>query len=200
MQIDLPDGMRRADQGDIRNLARITADAFSEDPVMRWMLGPERAMESVFRVLGRSLYQPDGGAFLLRDQGAAMWRPWGCEREPSSLDMLSLALGQMRFGAKGSLSRAVGASEIMERNHPKDRHWYLFTIGARKSARGQGVGKTLLQPVLKACDREQMPVYLENSNPVNSGFYRAHGFERLGEPFQVGEGSPVMEPMWREPN
>ncbi|MEO0714891.1 MAG: GNAT family N-acetyltransferase, partial [Pseudomonadota bacterium] len=47
------------------------------------------------------------------------------------------------------------------------------------ASRGKGVGKALLAPVLAACDRDGVPVYLENSNPANAGFYRAHGFETI---------------------
>ena len=72
-------------------------------------------------------------------------------------------------------------------------------IETTQNARGKGVGKGLLRPVLAACDIAKMPVYLENSNPDNTGFYASHGFERMGL-FNVGdENSPLMEPMWREP-
>ena len=56
-----------------------------------------------------------------------------------------------------------------------------------------------LAPVLAACDASGLPVYLENSNPANSGFYAAHGFERMGIFNIDGDNTPVMEPMWREP-
>ena len=77
-------------------------------------------------------------------------------------------------------------------------HLYLFTIGTRKAARGKGLGKTILRPMLDAADRAGLPCYLENSNPANSGFYMSHGFERM-KLFEVGEGSPQMEAMWRDP-
>lgn len=199
MQVDLPEGLKKADMSDWKTLADITADAFSEDPVMRWMFGNPRAIQSALRVLARSVYVPLGESYLFEDKGAAMWLPWGADNSPSKLNLVQFAIGQARFGAKGALKRAMTAGEVMEKNHPTERHYYLFTIGSTSAARGQGVGKSLLRPMLEACDREAMPVYLENSNPVNSGFYRAHGFERMAEPFQLAEGSPVMEPMWRAP-
>ena len=62
---------------------------------------------------------------------------------------------------------------------------------------GTGLGKAILRPMLNAADREGLPCYLENTNPANSGFYMSHGFERM-EVFELGDGSPPMEAMWRE--
>jgi hypothetical protein len=48
-----------------------------------------------------------------------------------------------------------------------------------------------------------MSVYLENSNPVNEGFYRSHGFESQGH-FPCGQDqgdqkAPPLQRMWRAP-
>jgi hypothetical protein len=55
-----------------------------------------------------------------------------------------------------------------------------------------------MTPVTDAADRAGLPCYLENSNPANTGFYRANGFERV-KLFEPGPGAPVLEAMWREP-
>jgi len=104
----------------------------------------------------------------------------------------------MRKGAKGAARRGLTAAETMAREHPKAQHIYLFAIGTRKAARGKGLGKTLISPVLDAADRAGLPCYLENSNPANTGFYRSRGFERM-KLFEPGPGAPPMEAMWREP-
>jgi ribosomal protein S18 acetylase RimI-like enzyme len=127
-----------------------------------------------------------------------MWSHSAANRELGLLPMLQLVWLLTRMGSKGAARRGLGAGEAMAREHPKDPHMYLFTIGTRKAARGQGLGKTLIRPVLDAADRAALPCYLENSNPANTGFYMSHGFERM-KLFEVGPGSPVMEAMWREP-
>src|SRR5690606_12687996 len=101
-------------------------------------------------------------------------------------------------GTKGAAMRGRTAAETMEREHPKTPHLYLFTVGTRKAARGKGLGKTLMAPVLEAADRKGLPCYLENSNPANTGFYRSRGFERM-KLFEPGPGGPPLEAMWREP-
>jgi GNAT superfamily N-acetyltransferase len=86
----------------------------------------------------------------------------------------------------------------MARHHPTFAHVYLFTIGVRPNARGQGHGRTLIQPVLNACDRAGLPAYLENSNPANSGFDGSCGFERATM-IEVASGAPPLEAMVRQP-
>ncbi len=198
MKIDLPEEQKQARPSDWRQLGDITAEAFINDPVNRWVFGTERGIKSAYRTLARAIYLRQGRCFLHEDAGATMWLEPGVQSSFSSLAMLRFALGMRLYGAKGALKRATDLGEKMDQHHPKDPHMYLFTIGTRASGRGKGVGKALLAPVLAACDRDKMAVYLENSNPDNHGFYRAHGFETMTK-FELCEGGPVMEPMWREP-
>jgi ribosomal protein S18 acetylase RimI-like enzyme len=127
-----------------------------------------------------------------------MWCHSDDMREIAGFQLLQLVWPLMTLGEKGAAKRGMTAGETMAREHPKDPHMYLFTVGTRKAARGQGLGKKLIRPVLDASDRASLPCYLENSNPANTGFYVSHGFERM-KLFTPGDGAPVMEAMWREP-
>lgn len=200
MDIDLSQSdLRQAKMGDWRLVADITAEAFANDPVNQYIFGKPNSIRSMFRVMAREMYLPKGVSFIHPAGGATMWMPPGINAAPSQLGRLKFALGQLKHGTSGAVQKAIALSKTMHDWHPKDPHFYLFTIGTTAGARGKGVGKGLLAPVLAACDAAGMPVYLENSNPANSGFYGAHGFERMGV-FEIdGDGSPIMEPMWREP-
>ncbi len=197
-EIALPAGMRRASQADWRKLGAITAEAFAEDPVNLWIFGGTGPMQDVFSALARSVYLPRGFCHVSGDAGATMWTHASANREPGALAMLGIVSSLMRKGTKGAAKRGMAAAETMAREHPKAPHLYLFTIGTRKAARGKGLGKALLAPVLTAADRDRLPCYLENSNPANTGFYRSHGFERM-KLFEAGPGGPPLEAMWREP-
>lgn len=200
MQIDLTDSeLKPAQMTDWKQVADITGEAFAEDPVNQWTFGKRASIRSMFRVMAREMYLPQGVCHLHPAGGATMWMPPGVEAAPSQLGLMKFALGQVLHGTPSAIERGRALGRLMRDWHPKDPHMYLFTIGAIQAARGKGVGKALLAPVLAACDRAGVPVYLENSNPANAGFYATHGFERMGI-FEIGgEGSPVMEPMWREP-
>ncbi len=199
MQIDLSgSGLRAATKADWPQLGEITGEAFRDDPVNQWVFGKAASIQSMFTTMARDVYVGHGHCYLAGDDGAAMWLPPGAKAAPTSLALARFALGQLLHGTLGAVKRGMELSEKMEASHPEEPHMYLFSIGTRESARGQGLGKKLLAPILSHCDQHEIPVYLENSNPANSGFYTAHGFERIGL-FDVGEGGPVMEPMWRTP-
>ena len=202
-EIDLPEGMRRASQEDWRQVGGIIAEAFSEDPVNLWIFGNAAPMPTVFSALAKSVYLPRGFCQLIDgksggDAGATMWSHSSADRELGLMSTLALVASVIGKGSKGAVKRALGASDIMQKEHPETPHLYLFAIGTRKRARGKGLGKALIAPVLAAADRDRLPCYLENSNPANTGFYRSRGFERM-KLFDAGPGGPPLEAMWREP-
>lgn len=198
LEIRLPEGMRAAGRADWKVLGSITGEAFAEDPVNLWIFGNTQTMPPVFGELARSVYLPRGLCHLHGDAGATMWAHSSQSRELNTLQTMRLVWSLMTKGEKGAATRGMGAGEAMAREHPKAPHMYLFTIGTRKAARGKGLGKTLIRPVLDAADRADLPCYLENSNPANTSFYVSHGFERM-KLFEPGPGGPPLEAMWREP-
>lgn len=199
LEIHLPDELSAAGARDWRRLGDITAEAFAEDPVNLWIFGQQAAFAPTFSQLARHLYLPNGICHLAGDAGATMWCLSDRRTELGTLATLGLVWTLMRKGSKGAAKRAMTAGETMAREHPKEPHLYLFTIGTRKAARGTGVGKRLMAPMQAAADRARLPCYLENTNPSNTGFYGSHGFERM-KLFEPGPGAPPMEAMWREPH
>jgi ribosomal protein S18 acetylase RimI-like enzyme len=197
-EITLPAGMGKASPADWRQVGGIIAEAFSEDPVNLWIFGNPGPMPTVFSALAKGVYLPRGFCQLSGDAGATMWSHSSANRELSLIPTLALVASAIGKGSKGAVKRALGASDLMQKEHPKAPHLYLFAIGTRKAARGKGLGKALMAPVLAAADRDRLPCYLENSNPANTGFYRSHGFERM-KLFEAGPGGPPLEAMWREP-
>jgi ribosomal protein S18 acetylase RimI-like enzyme len=196
--IELGSGLKSAGPRHARQVGAITADAFQADPFNRWLLGTQPAIEGVFRALARHVYVPRGLAYVLGDDGAAMWMlPGGVADPPlAALPRLYWAVRvQASSGAGRRVDRAVAA---MAAAHPTFPHAYLFTIGVRPRAQGKGLGRKLIAPVLAACDREGLPAYLENSNPANRGFYGACGFERTGM-IEAEPGAPLLEAMLRQP-
>lgn len=198
LDIRLEGELRLAARADWRQVGGIIAEAFAEDPVNLWIFGNEAAMPPVFGALARGVYLKRGICHVSEDAAATMWCRSSASRELGLFDTLGLVSAVTRKGSKGAAQRGLTAAKIMEHEHPKAPHLYLFAIGTRKAARGKGLGKAMMAPMLSAADRAGMPCYLENSNPANTGFYRSHGFERM-KLFTPGDGAPVMEAMWREP-
>ena len=195
----LPAGVRLAGPSDWRQVGDLTADAFRDDPFNRWLhSGDVRSMRSLFCRMARYVYLKRGFSLLAERGGAAMWMPAGIDAELPGRAFASLAAGLLLRGGPARLRRVMDSGRAMDANKPAEPHVYLFTIGTAAGARGQGLGRALLAPVLAWCDRHSVPVYLENSNPANHGFYAAHGFSRTGV-VRVREDAPPLEAMWREP-
>jgi ribosomal protein S18 acetylase RimI-like enzyme len=197
-EIHLPDGVRHARRADWRQLGDITGEAFAKDPVNLWVFGKPAALPAVFGQLAKHLYLPRGVCHIAGNEAAAMWIHSAARRELGPLATLGLVWTLMRTASEGAAKRALAAGEAMAREHPRQPHLYLFTIGAREAARGSGLGRRLMAPMLRAADSAVLPCYLENSNPANTGLYMSHGFERM-KLFEPGPGAPPLEAMWREP-
>lgn len=127
-------------------------------------------------------------------RAAALWSPPGRWRKPLSM---TLRIGLL-VGARG-FSRMVRAGSPIERKH-SDRppHYYLDAIGVDPDTQGSGLGTLVLGPVLRRCDRDGTPAYLESSSEANLPYYQRRGFELL-ERVEPARGCPPVFTMWREP-
>jgi GNAT superfamily N-acetyltransferase len=72
-----------------------------------------------------------------------------------------------------------------------------MAVGVVPEATRQGRGSALLEPVLRRCDTERLPAYLEASGEDNARLYARLGFEPRDE-IEIFEGVHV-RPMWRDP-
>jgi GNAT superfamily N-acetyltransferase len=168
--------------------------AFAADPVARWTWPHSHqylgGMPRLVRAFGGRAFA-HGGAFCTDEYvGAALWLPPGVHPDEEGLgDVLQSTVSP-------SLREDVYATfEQMAKYHPGEPHWYLPLIGVDPAHQGKGHGDALMSYALQRCDRDQVPAYLESTNPRNIPLYRSHGFEPLGT-IQVGS-SPALVPMLR---
>ena len=198
-------GLERRDQ-----IAAIWANAFEQDPLMRWVFPDDAARrESLRRWWGFSLdYQPPGSELhgTRIDGCAAYWQPPQHKKdtsvEPDEADggesdgrkafvaMMTELLGEL------APSRMEALGQMHQARLPEP-HWYLAVLGTSPDQQSRGLGGRVLAPMLDRCDRTGELAYLESSNPANVGFYRRHGFDPVGE-FVLGDGVHIT-PMAREP-
>jgi GNAT superfamily N-acetyltransferase len=89
-------------------------------------------------------------------------------------------------------TRSTQLANFAEQLHKRTvagRHWYLYELGVDPSVQGQGVGRTLLQPVLGQACQEGMVCYLDTYNEKNLPFYERNGFT-IADQGQVNPASP----------
>jgi GNAT superfamily N-acetyltransferase len=166
--------------------------AFAADPMSRWTWPHSHqylaSMPKLIRALGGGAFTHGGGYCTEECVGVALWLPPGVHPDEEGLEQL-----QGTVSPPGDDVAAI--FEQMASYHPSEPHWYLPLIGVDPAHQGKGHGDALMSYTLERCDRDQVPAYLESSNPRNISLYRRHGFEPLGA-IQVGS-SPTLVPMLR---
>jgi GNAT superfamily N-acetyltransferase len=183
-------------------MAEVLAASFEQDPAFVHLLPldvPRRRqrLERFFAMeLPRSL--AEGGAWTTTDgAGAAVWYPPG-RWKPSAWQTLRQVPGiLLALGRHARLGSQIVAT--LQDHHPSRTHWYLLYVGVDLDRQGQGIGSSLLQPVLALCDQQGLPAYLEATNERNRRLYLRHGFVDQ-QALPLPAGGPPLRPMWREPD
>jgi GNAT superfamily N-acetyltransferase len=193
--------VRVATASDIPGVVAMLVRAFEDDPVSNFMFTGNRrrrmGLHSFFTSQLRRQYMPHGHVYTTDDMsGAALWGPPGPARH--GLQELLQLLPTAPFLLSPHSIRALGLMFEVESLHPKEPHWYLFTIGTAPERQGQGVGSALLRSMLGHIDELGDAAFLESSKEGNVPFYARFGFELIDE-LPSKSGSPPIWRMWREP-
>ncbi len=152
--------------------------AFADDPVMAYIF-PQRQgrAERIAGIMGMAInsYAQHGRVDSVNDfQAVSVWQH--PEAPKPSIYALLLDALQGLVVLRSSFVRAVQVRQLMEAYHPAEPHWYLAILGTVPEWQGKSLGGRLLDSVLSHCDQQQMPAYLESSNPANVPFYQRYGF------------------------
>lgn len=192
--------------GQMREVGRVLARALCDDPHWLWIFPHESRRAQVlpwFMEVWARYCQRYGEVHITtgKVEGAALWIPPG-KYPPSIVGMIlgGMMLVPLRFG-RAAFERLISSANYAARLHKRDvssRHWYLSTLGVDPPRQGEGIGGTLIQPVLARADAEGLPCYVETEKERNLPFYRRHGFEVVVED-DLPNGGPHFWTMKREP-
>ncbi len=174
--------------------------SFDDDPVSNFMFAGDRrrraGLRAFFSSQLRRQYLPLGHAYTTEDRDSvALWGP--PDRSRNGLKELLQLMPAAPYLISTRTHRALRLLFEVDALHPKERHWYLATLGTDPEGQGQGRGSALLRHVLGHIDDLGDPAYLESSKERNVSFYARFGFEVVGEVSLAG--SPTLWRMWREP-
>jgi ribosomal protein S18 acetylase RimI-like enzyme len=200
----------------IRQAGEVLGRAFHDDPANVHVIPSEATRRQVlprFMGVATQLGHQYGEVYTTAGtvDGAAVWLPphdaWTGPLRMVGRWMLAAALfgevgllaAPIRIGLTG-MRRFLAISNLFEKLHQRDvppQHWYLSVLGVEPERQGQGVGGSLIQPVLKTADTEGLPCYLETTRDRNVPFYRRHGFEVVVDG-SLPDGGPPFWTMTRE--
>ena len=168
----------------------VLADAFSDYPVMRFVLGPDsNTAARLSELIGLFVFRRirlGGPMFGVRDDagalvGAAVMTLPGEPDPPAEVlqrrDDVWRSLGddcRERHDAYGAAAKTVLITE---------RHHHLNMIGIRHAHHGQGLARPLLESAIAvtAADANSAGLTLTTETPANVRLYQHFGFEVTGE-------------------
>ncbi len=181
LPLERPDGPGR------RALVDVLARAFRDNPMNRVIHGPDparrvRANRAGLRALVLDLHSWTETR-VIRNEGRVVGGfvavPPGCFPLPGA--SLRRQLGCLFWQGARAMDRWGFVSESLLREHPLDPHWYLAVLGVDPDEQGQGIGTQLIDGLRAIARAAPGPIYLESDRPESVAFYRARGFECLGE-------------------
>jgi hypothetical protein len=177
-------GLIQAEQ--IERAAESLGRAFVDDPLQAYILPQVESRAVLGAHIFRALltYGHKSGHVLTTSEaaGAAVWM------KPGEWEMTEEGMQQVGFfdlpGTIGedNFTRHVNFFEYIENYHRRDapaQHWYLAVIGVDPSRQGEGLGASMIRPVLADADKAGLPCYLETAQPKNVPMYEHLGFKVL---------------------
>ena len=177
----------RLEETQINQATETFIDAFSKDPMFDYLLPQaDNKKEKISRTFWKATLrysQPLNHVYTTPEiKGVAAWIPPG--NFPLKLfRLLQLGLYKIPFQVGFKRLRKFGyLFSLLEKYHELDMHqphWYLLGLAVSSSCQGQGIGGSLIQPILKKADEDGLPCYLETTTEAAVRFYQRHGFQIL---------------------
>jgi ribosomal protein S18 acetylase RimI-like enzyme len=191
---------RPATRDDVHRVTETLTLAFLRDPV--WSVALARPDASTTHHAAYWQLYVEGSLrystlYMTEDASAvSVWIP------PGGTDLSDIQEATLEQLIRTSLEAANARAmfelwQRFEANHPRDEpHAYLSLLATHPDHRGQGIGQRLLAEDLARFDRDDVPSYLESTNPGNDHRYERAGFQRIGGFQAVLDGAPIST-MWR---
>ena len=188
---------RVATGADVDRVVALLWAAFTSDPLWSWAFPGGKKLDVWWRFLVRNPFRYRSVWVLGDYEAASVWiPPSGSELSDADQQRMEPLLHEL-LGARAH--EVIELLEQFEQSHPSDQpHYYLSLLGTHPEHRGRGVGMRLLAENLARIDEEEMPAYLESSNPANVERYERVGFKQIGS-FSTPDGRHAVTTMWREP-
>eukprot|EP00553_Chaetoceros_curvisetus_P006424 CAMPEP_0204612042 /NCGR_PEP_ID=MMETSP0717-20131115/146_1 /ASSEMBLY_ACC=CAM_ASM_000666 /TAXON_ID=230516 /ORGANISM="Chaetoceros curvisetus" /LENGTH=252 /DNA_ID=CAMNT_0051623955 /DNA_START=57 /DNA_END=815 /DNA_ORIENTATION=- len=192
---------------DEKEMVRTIADAFVDDPMMRWFASLPESLPNqevsmfsliswITRGMNRKMLKQKTGAVFGVLEGTKL--AGAMSVIPSSQEPVG-KVGLMTYAIFGGgcppyeitkknygkyTAARVDSIDIhrvkrIEHMKPYPGHIYLQQVGVRREYQGKGVGGKLFQMLFAAADSLQVPVYLEADSEENESLYHHYGFKTV---------------------
>jgi len=180
----------------------VLADAFLNDPMMKWIAGLDgsdpdglekmlKLVTWIVRALNRFSFGKSNGVLLGAKEGSEMAGVMNIipssGREPNLLDWIIYSIKNryplQEEGYSPHSQKRIEALDAIISTKKKEftkeypNHIYLKMVGVRGNAQNKGVGGRMFRPLFGAADSLGVPIYLETESKENEAMYMHYGFE-----------------------
>ena len=176
----------------------VLARAFTDQPLMSFLLGPGRGRERALIFRAEAGDALDAGCVeAVRVDGrlgaVAIWLAPGAH--PVSWGRMARMLpawGAAALLHPRAVPRLVRAPPALDALHPAEPHWFLSLLGCDPALWGRGLGAALVEHGLRRAAADGVPVHLDTDSERNVAWYERFGFT-VTEQIHVMPGAP---PSW----
>ncbi|GAB3145722.1 GNAT family N-acetyltransferase [Micromonospora sonneratiae] len=200
--------VRPATPADIPEIVAATNEGGFDEAVFSWIIPDENARRRhvAAGVENSTAWVTDalatGEIIVAGDRSreivaVAQWRyEDGGQPEPDATPADSTAFLDQAYGQHAP--RMMLLLDLVAARHPHhEPHWYLQQMVVVPRYRSRGFGSAILRHQLARADAAGVAAYLEASTPRNRALYERHGFQAMGQPIDLPDDGPSLQPMWR---
>ena len=171
-------------KSDLEQGASVMANAFRDDPAIRYLLGGETIGADDWRYFLTVLKAVYGKCVMLSTdktvQDLLILFPPKLKTVPSLRFLLNGGIGLYRYFGMTLFSRTINYENNCKRI--KDLFltpdiWYCMCFVVLPEKQGQGTGSRLMKPALHALDEHHISLYLETHKEINTHIYKHFGFD-----------------------
>ncbi|NUR85877.1 MAG: GNAT family N-acetyltransferase [Nonomuraea sp.] len=186
-----------ATAADAEPLVALLAEAFAEDPLTVWAFPDpvrrRRLLPGYFRAL-YDLAVAQRGAYTTGDRQAVVLSTPPRAADPGEPFAHRLAAAAGEYA--DALMTIVDRRELYHPASP--RHLYLGFCAVSPERQRTGLAGAVMAHLMRECDRDGTPAYLEASSAGGEAVAWRAGFEPHGPLIHI-PGGPQLRPMWRDP-
>ncbi len=177
------DNLYPVSKKELKNISRVLANAFSEDPIIKAMNLESKEINWMYEIPIRSGLRY-GNVFATSEnlEGIIAFCPgkyanmkmWNIIRSGSIIPALKLI---RKYGK--TMQRMGKILKEDKKNLNIGPYLYLFVIGVSQEYQGKGFGGKMLRALIEKSENEGKSIYLETETEENVSLYRKFGFEIL---------------------
>lgn len=188
----------RPDRKSVQDLAETIATAFHDLDASRFLIPDPGLRASLFPLIfGYDVEDTfdQGTVYATEGCGAvALWIPVAAEGllAPEPDERIA------KFGAELGKRYHEFHTLIHERHPAGEVYHWLMILGVRPDLQGQGIGSALLDAHHDYLDQQGLVARLEAANRRAAKLYSARGYDEVGDPLILPDGT-FMIPMERQP-